>query len=81
MITMSLILSLSACSILTQTNYVVKRPPAEHTDSREIPELDGTTVRDLKLYTIDLIGELQKSNLDKLKILDWFDRLEEDLNR
>ena len=79
-VALSLILSLSSCSTTTQTKYIVKRPPVEHTDRREIPEFEGSTVSDLTMYTLDLIGELEKSNLDKTKILRWFEELELELN-
>ena len=78
---MFLILSLSSCLTSVQTTYLIKRPPSTLTDQRDIPSLQGNTVKDLQLYTFDLIGEIEKSNLDKSKILDWFDKVEQELNK
>ena len=80
LITMFLILSISACSTKTITKYVVKRPPQEYTDPCPIPLLEGNTVQDLQLYTIDLKGELSKCNLKNELELEWFDRVELELN-
>ena len=72
-------LSIFACSTTVQTRYVVKIPPQEYTDQIEIPKFNGSTVDDLQLYTLDLVGHLQKSNLTKSKLLQWFDEVQANL--
>ncbi len=74
-------LSLSSCLTTVETRYVVKRPPLELTDKREIPEFTGTTVNDLKLYSFDLVEIIKLSNKDKKKLLDWYTKMEQELNK
>ena len=79
LIALLLTLSLFACSTIPTTRYIVKQPPLEYTDQVDIPKFNGTTVDDLQLYTLDLVGHLKKCNLSKSKLLEWYDEVESNL--
>lgn len=79
--TLLLILSLSSCLTTIETRYIIKRPPLELVDKREVPLFTGSTVDDLKLYTLDLVKVIKLSNEDKKKIKEWYNLMEQELNR
>ena len=78
--TLFLILSISSCLTTVETKYIIKRPPLELVDKREVPLFIGSTVDDLKLYTLDLVKVITLSNEDKKKIEEWYDLMEQELN-